>query len=258
MRYPASEKLEIIRLVEQSHLPAKRTLEMLGVPKTTFYRWYERYRAFGEAGLEDRRPRDTLANGQRQPVVEACFLERPLCPDRAGANATVFRRLAVDGRRVLVLIPDGTRTMPMPLAFDMLERALGPRVKALDFLVALGTHPPLSDERLARLVGREVADGRAGERRVSNHLWGDPETFVTLGTIPAREIEDLTGGRLRQDVPVALNRLILDYDHILICGPVFPHEVVGFSGGTKYLFPGIAGAEHAVHEGETDRLDRHG
>jgi nickel-dependent lactate racemase len=152
-------------------------------------------------------------------------------------------RLAVDGRRVLVLIPDGTRTMPMPLAFDMLERALGPRVKALDFLVALGTHPPLSDERLARLVGREVADGRAGERRVSNHLWGDPETFVTLGTIPAREIEDLTGGRLRQDVPVALNRLILDYDHILICGPVFPHEVVGFSGGTKYLFPGIAGAE---------------
>jgi transposase-like protein len=47
MRYPASEKLEIIRLVEQSHFPAKRTLEMLGIPKTTFYRWYERYRAFG-------------------------------------------------------------------------------------------------------------------------------------------------------------------------------------------------------------------
>ena len=42
---------------------------------------------------------------------------------------------------------------------------------------------------------------------------------------------------------MALNRLVLDYDHILICGPVFPHEVAGFSGGTKYLFPGIAGAE---------------
>ncbi|MCW8969442.1 MAG: lactate racemase domain-containing protein, partial [Flavobacteriales bacterium] len=49
--------------------------------------------------------------------------------------------------------------------------------------------------------------------------------------------------RLHQEVPVALNRLVLDYDHVLICGPVFPHEVVGFSGGTKYLFPGIAGAE---------------
>ena len=55
MRYPASEKLEIIRLVEQSHLPARRTLAKLGIPKTTFYRWYDRYRAFGEAGLEDRR-----------------------------------------------------------------------------------------------------------------------------------------------------------------------------------------------------------
>jgi nickel-dependent lactate racemase len=152
-------------------------------------------------------------------------------------------RLPVDGRRTLVLIPDGTRTMPMPLAFDVLEQALGPRVKTLDFLVALGTHPPLSDERLGRLVGREVVDGRAGERRILNHLWGDPEAFVTLGTIPSREIQDLTEGRLSQDVPVALNRLILDYDHVLICGPVFPHEVVGFSGGTKYLFPGIAGAE---------------
>ena len=52
MRYPASEKLEIIRLVEQSHLPVKKTLAQLGIPKTTFYRWYDRYQAFGEVGLE--------------------------------------------------------------------------------------------------------------------------------------------------------------------------------------------------------------
>ena len=45
MRYPASEKLEIIRLVEQSHLPVRRTLEKLGIPRPTFYRWYDRYRA---------------------------------------------------------------------------------------------------------------------------------------------------------------------------------------------------------------------
>ena len=56
MRYPATEKLEIIRLVEQSHLPVKKTLAQLGIPKTTFYRWYDRYQAFGEEGLEDRRP----------------------------------------------------------------------------------------------------------------------------------------------------------------------------------------------------------
>ena len=54
MRYPASEKLEIIRLVERSHLSARRTLANLGIAKTTFYRWYDRYLAFGETGLDDR------------------------------------------------------------------------------------------------------------------------------------------------------------------------------------------------------------
>ena len=87
------------------------------------------------------------------------------------------------------------------------------------------------------------------QRRIFNHRWDDPASFATLGTIPAREIEALTGGRLSRDVTVALNRLPLEYDHVLVCGPVFPHEVVGFSGGTKYLFPGIAGPEiiHFTH-----------
>jgi nickel-dependent lactate racemase len=157
--------------------------------------------------------------------------------------------LPVDGRRVLVLIPDGTRTMPMPQMFEALERELGPRVAALDYLVALGTHVPMTDEQLGRLLGRPVVDGRAGTRRIFNHRWDDPATFLELGTIPAATIADLTEGRLREDVRVALNRLVVDYDHVLICGPVFPHEVVGFSGGTKYLFPGIAAAPiiHFTH-----------
>ena len=75
-----------------------------------------------------------------------------------------------------------------------------------------------------------VARGHAGPHRIFNHRWDDPATFATLGTIPAREIAELTGGRLTQDVPVALNRLVTEYDHVLICGPVFPHEVAGFSG----------------------------
>ena len=54
MRLPGSEKLEIIRLVEQSHLPARRTLEMLGIRPSTFYRWYDRYRAGGPEALEDK------------------------------------------------------------------------------------------------------------------------------------------------------------------------------------------------------------
>jgi nickel-dependent lactate racemase len=146
----------------------------------------------------------------------------------------------LDGKRVVVLIPDGTRTMPMPTMFGILEREVGPRVAALDYLVALGTHAPMDDAALGRLVGRPVVDGRAGRSRVFNHRWDDPATYATLGTIRAREIADITGGRLEEDVPVALNRLVVDYDHVLVCGPVFPHEVVGFSGGNKYLFPGIA------------------
>ena len=57
MRYPASEKLEIIRLVEQSHLPARRTLEKLGIARATFHRWYDRFLTGGVDALEDRRPR---------------------------------------------------------------------------------------------------------------------------------------------------------------------------------------------------------
>src|SRR5271154_3318378 len=91
--------------------------------------------------------------------------------------ASGLAQLPVDGLRVLVLIPDGTRTMPMPLLFGILERELGPRVRALDFLVALGTHPPMSDAQLSRLVGRDVTDGicsgagLCGKHRVFNHLW---------------------------------------------------------------------------------------
>jgi nickel-dependent lactate racemase len=150
--------------------------------------------------------------------------------------------LAIDGRRVLAIIPDGTRTMPVPMLFGVLQELLGDRVAALDYLVALGTHPVLTDRQLTRLVGRPVVNGQVGRTRVLNHQWDVSSTFVTLGTIPSREIADLTCGLLAEDVDVSVNRLILDYDHLLICGPVFPHEVAGFSGGNKYFFPGIGGS----------------
>ena len=158
-------------------------------------------------------------------------------------------RMPLDGKRVLVLIPDGTRTMPLPLLFGVLEAAVAPRARALDFLVALGTHVPMTDAQLSKLVGRDVTDGKSGERNIFNHRWDDPSTFTTLGTIEEAEIEQLTGGRMKRPVSVALNRLLLEYDHVIVCGPVFPHEVAGFSGGTKYLFPGIAGPEiiHFTH-----------
>ncbi len=151
--------------------------------------------------------------------------------------------LSLAGKRVLFIIPDGTRTMPMPQFFGLFQEMLGNKVAALDFLVALGTHQPMDDAALSRLVGTPVVAGRAGNSRIFNHEWADPATFATIGEIPAAEIAQLSGGRLEQPVTVSLNRLIFDYDQIVICGPVFPHEVVGFSGGNKYFFPGIAGAE---------------
>lgn len=93
MRYPASEKLEIIRLVERSHLPVKRTLAQIGVSRQTFYRWYDLYRRFGEAGLEDR---------------------------RAGPKRPAWNR-----------IPDDVRTKIIDLALDLPE--LSPRELAITF-----------------------------------------------------------------------------------------------------------------------------
>jgi nickel-dependent lactate racemase len=111
--------------------------------------------------------------------------------------------------------------------------------------VALGTHQPMSEDALNGLVGVTAAE-RAEEYRdvrIFNHRWDLPDTFVTIGTIPATEIEEITGGLMHQNVPITLNKLILDYDHLIVCGPTFPHEVVGFSGGNKYFFPGIGGPE---------------
>ena len=151
--------------------------------------------------------------------------------------------LALDGKRVIVLIPDNTRTMPMPLMFDLFEELLSQRVSQLDYLVALGTHQPLDDIQLSKLVGRSVIGGKVGCIQIFNHEWDKPESFVHIGTISKEEISQITGGLLSCDVPVQLNKRILEYDQIIICGPVFPHEVVGFSGGNKYFFPGIAGPE---------------
>jgi nickel-dependent lactate racemase len=156
-----------------------------------------------------------------------------------------FERWDLSGRRVLVIIPDGTRTAPIPLFFRLLHELLGGRVAALDYLVALGTHPAMDEEALGRLVGASAAEraARYPQVRIFNHRWDLPETFVTLGSITAAETRALSDGMLALDVPVRANRLLFDYDQILICGPVFPHEVAGFSGGSKYFFPGVSGPE---------------
>jgi nickel-dependent lactate racemase len=159
--------------------------------------------------------------------------------------ARALEPMALDGKRVLVIIPDGTRTAPIPLLFRLLYEQIGRRVARLDYLIALGTHQPMSDDAIDRLVGVTATERAERYPNVSifNHHWNVPETLETIGTISREEAALLTDGLLSEEVPVMLNRMILDYDQLVICGPVFPHEVVGFSGGAKYFFPGIAGAD---------------
>lgn len=157
--------------------------------------------------------------------------------------ARAAAELRVTGKRVLVIIPDGTRTMPMPLMFQLLQEEIGKRAAACDYLVALGTHPLMNEAQLTRLMGQPVVNGACGPARVFNHRWDLPDTLVDLGTISAGEVAEASGGLLSEPILIKINRLLFDYDQILICGPVFPHEVVGFSGGNKYLFPGVSSGE---------------
>ncbi len=146
-------------------------------------------------------------------------------------------------KRVLVIVPDATRTAPVGLLFQTLHRQIGAVTKALDVMIALGTHQPMSDAAICQRLEITEAE-RGGEyRRVQffNHAWNSPAALREIGVIPAADISQLTNGLFAMDVPVEINRLLFDYDQIVIIGPVFPHEVVGFSGGNKYLFPGVAG-----------------
>jgi nickel-dependent lactate racemase len=155
------------------------------------------------------------------------------------------------GKRILAIIPDTTRTAPVPLLFRAVCASAGPAARQLDFLVASGTHAPLSDPDYFRHVGITGAEKESVYKnvRLFNHCWDNPENLTTVGSVSASEINALTNGLLNENIPVRLNKLILDYDMLLVIGPVFPHEVIGFSGGNKYFFPGIAGPEivNATH-----------
>ncbi|MCZ7571530.1 MAG: lactate racemase domain-containing protein [Ardenticatenaceae bacterium] len=162
-----------------------------------------------------------------------------------GLTREVLAHAQLSGRRVLVIIPDGTRSAPIGLFYKLFSELLADETAALDFLIALGTHPPMELPAIQRRIGLgpEEWERRNPKIRILSHEWWRPESFYTAGVIPSEEVARLTHHLLTQELRVALNRMILDYDQLIICGPVYPHEVVGFSGGNKYLFPGIAGQE---------------
>jgi lactate racemase len=151
-------------------------------------------------------------------------------------------------KKVLVLIPDHTRSLPLPFLFRTLVDVLAD-TSQLDFMVALGTHPPLSNEQLLKLVGLNSEEKSTRYKHVGllNHAWDDPNTVISIGTIKESKVRELAGNAwhetLEGDVDIRINKAVQGYDYILILGPTFPHEVAGFSGGAKYFFPGISGPE---------------
>src|ERR1700691_671547 len=129
----------------------------------------------------------------------------------------------VDGRSVCVLVPDATRSCPLPCLLSAVHGALHGRVSALTFLVALGTHSELSEAALAAHLGYEPGASavRYPDTTVLNHRWQDPATFAPIGTITAARVAEVSGGLLRQDVPVRINRAVIEHDVALVVGPVF-------------------------------------
>jgi lactate racemase len=187
-----------------------------------------------------------MIDASKTDLIAAGQAGATLSPDRIRELvARTFERWDLTGQRLLVIIPDGTRSIPLPIMFRLFYENLAQRVARLDYLIALGTHPAMSDETINRMLGitAEEQAGQYADIRIYNHRWEKPETFFTASTFSREETSELSGGRLSLEVPVRINRLVLDYDVVLVLGPVFPHEVAGFSGGCKYFSPGISGPE---------------
>ncbi|MCB1105319.1 MAG: DUF2088 domain-containing protein [Opitutaceae bacterium] len=166
--------------------------------------------------------------------------------NEAAVDEVVARSCPPDGyrgQRVLLIIPDGTRTAPVDVLFKSLHRQIGHVTAKFDVMIALGTHPPMAAEAINARVGITAGERATTYKTVEfiNHEWDNPAALRDLGVIPADEIKELSGGLFAMDVPVHINKRLFEYDQLIIIGPVFPHEVVGFSGGNKYLFPGVAG-----------------
>lgn len=148
-------------------------------------------------------------------------------------------------KRVLLIIPDLTRNAPISLFFRLIHDYVEKRVKQLDCMIALGTHQPLTKEQFCKRVGISLSEWRDTYRdvRYFNHVYDHPEELVQIGTVRGEEVERITGGLMRETVKITVNKRLLDYDFIILISPVVPHETAGFSGGNKYLFPGVAGAD---------------
>ena len=156
--------------------------------------------------------------------------------------AESFAGLDVDGKNVVLIVPDATRSCPLPLIVSTVHRHLIDRVASLRCVIALGTHSYMEPDEIERWFGVDPGelDAAYPGMPIVNHEWADPEQIVRVGTLTAEQIKELSNGAMEQSVDVEINRYVVEADVNIVLGPVFPHEVVGISGGNKYFIPGCA------------------
>ncbi len=187
----------------------------------------------------DSRPTITMVITRQSP-------DTPLSPDDLRTTvAEYFEKKDYEARKILCIVPDNTRSGPVGELFKLIHGQISAQAKAVDVLIALGTHPPLDEGAIRKRLSLsdEERKGEYAGVKFFNHEWDKPGALTSIGKITEQEISEISGGLMAREVDVLVNKLIFDYDELLIIGSVFPHEVAGISGGHKYIFPGVSGAE---------------
>lgn len=130
---------------------------------------------------------------------------------------------------VLILVDDYTRPTPtqkiLPRLMKELERG-GIKREGIRFLIASGTHRPMTEEEIVKKFGKEIPK----QYLILNHHWWDSSQMVYMGETPS-------------GIPIHINRLVEEVDLIIGIGQIVPHRVSGFSGGGNIIQPGICGEE---------------
>ena len=171
--------------------------------------------------------------------------------------------IAPSERSFLALVPDDTRKLPVADLFKALHSVLGSRSDRIDAIIAQGTHSPMSSDAKHGWV---FGSNRYPRSQVFDHAWDNPSTLKQIAVLPVDDQLERFGTNAEyapllgfdHDMPIRINTRLLEYDRLLLVTRVQPHEVAGFAGGAKQIFPGVSGPEminllHAIGSLRTNR-----
>ena len=184
----------------------------------------------------------------RSQVLQAEASPAVTAPDAAAVIADALSELPLDASRVLVLAPDDTRKIPVSQTFRAVWQALQGRAASVDVMIAQGTHASMPEAAKRQWVFGGDAYPAVP---ILDHEWARADALVEIGSVSLAEQQARFGdyGELapglgfNRDMPVRINRRLLDYDRVILITRVQPHEGAGFAGGAKQIFPGVSGPE---------------